>query len=140
MKHRMRRPCKSNLGSDHKIRQTIKEIASIGSYPSSPHWNAAIVLAAAWLVGPNLDRIASLTRCSREYVDTVAARLFESRLWMNDRVDYEHWLDPELGTIAFMMDVMVAEGQLVRTQNRSETGKYIYKSLIYEGGDHSHPE
>jgi hypothetical protein len=54
---------------------------------------AALVMIAALFEGPDVVKIAEVTRCSRETVDPIAARLTASGLWKDNRTDYQEW-DP----------------------------------------------
>jgi len=47
-------------------------------------------------------------------VQAVAARLYQARIWEENEVRSEKWFDPETGGVAFVADLMVAEGPLIR--------------------------
>ena len=87
---------------------------------------AALVMIAALFEGPDVVKIAEVTRCSRETVDPIAARLTASGLWKDNRTDYQEW-DPntQIGILRFTMDHMVALGLLRRTGEKSN-GRYVY--------------
>ena len=74
-----------------------------------------------------LVKIAEVTRCSRETVDRIAARLTASGLWKDDRTDYQEW-DPatNIGILRFTVDHMVALGLLRRTGEKSKNGRYVH--------------
>ena len=88
-------------------------------------FQAAMVLFASELVGPYSDRIATFLGYPLGLVQLMAARLQEAKIWQDDHVHGESWFDPEKGAIAFMLDLMVAEGQLVRRWSE-EKKQYSY--------------
>jgi len=47
-------------------------------------------------------------------VQVVAARSQEAKIWEGDEVRCEHWFDAQKGGVAFMMDLLVANGKLIR--------------------------
>ena len=57
----------------------------------------------------------------------MAARLHESKIWDGDEVRSESWFDPQQGSIAFLLDMMVAEGKLTRNWSE-EKEQYAYRS------------
>jgi hypothetical protein len=99
---------------------------SIGD--SNASFEAAIVMIAALFEGPNVVKIAEVTRRSKEVVDPIAARLTASGLWKDDRTDYQEW-DPatNIGVLRFTLDHMVALGLLRRTGEKSANGRYMYE-------------
>src|SRR5437867_3711701 len=80
---------------------------------------------ASELVGPYSDRIATFLGYPLGLVQLMAARLQGAKIWQDDHVHGESWFDPEKGAIAFMLDLMVAEGQLVRRWSE-EKKQYSY--------------
>lgn len=91
----------------------------------------ARIMVAATLVGPSICAIVELTGYSEQDVTDVAFRMWASRMWLNDKVDYSAWGSDEIGTINFLLDLSVAEGVLVRTQQIRD-GKPVYMSAKYE--------
>jgi len=81
---------------------------------SSYTFQSAMVLLASELIGPYIDRIATFLGYSPCLVQVIAARLHESQIWQSDEVRCESWFDPHSGGMAFLLDVMVANGQLMR--------------------------
>ena len=59
-------------------------------------------------------------------VQAVAARLYEARIWAEDRVRSEKWFDPETSGAAFIADLMVTEGSLIR-QWSEEKQQFAYR-------------
>jgi hypothetical protein len=88
---------------------------------------AALVMIAGLFEGPDVVKIAEVTRCSRETADRIAARLTASGLWKDDRTDDQEW-DPatNIGIVRFTVDHMVALGLLRRTGAKSKNGQYVY--------------
>jgi hypothetical protein len=89
-------------------------------------FQAAMVLFASELVGPYVDRIATFVGYPRGLVQVIGARLQEARIWETDEVRCEEWFDPKKGTIAFMLDLGVAEGTLTRSWSE-ERNQYAYR-------------
>jgi hypothetical protein len=56
----------------------------------------------------------------------IAARLQEAKIWENDEVRCETWFDPKQRGLAFLLDVMVAEGKLFRRWSE-EKKQYTYR-------------
>jgi len=77
-------------------------------------FQAAMVLHASEFVGPYADRIATFLGYPPGLVQVIAARLYEARIWEDDQVRSEPWFDPQKGGIAFLLDVLVAQGELIR--------------------------
>jgi len=94
---------------------------------------ATVVMVAAFFSGPDEGKIAHITGYSREYVEEVGERLRVSRLWTEKGIDYGPWTDDSKGWIGFFLDLAVAEGIVIRTDQKGN-GEYLYQSLIYEDG------
>jgi hypothetical protein len=73
-----------------------------------------MVLLASELVGPYVDRIVTFLGYPRGLVQVIAARLHEARIWEKDEVRAERWFNTEKETLAFPLDLMVAQGLLIR--------------------------
>lgn len=58
-------------------------------------------------------------------MQVIAVRLQDARIWEGNEVRCEDWFHPEKGAMAFMLDVMVAEGELIRRWSK-EKGQYTY--------------
>jgi len=86
-----------------------------------------MVLLASELVGPYIDRIARFLGYPPGLVQVIAARLYEARIWEHDKVDCESWFDPEKGGIAFLLAVMVAQGELIRWWSEEEQ-QFTYRA------------
>jgi hypothetical protein len=81
--------------------------------PGSDTFNAAVVTLASAIVGPNIRRLAKLTKLPLAYVTTIGRRLRENGIWMGSKVACD-WNDKESGAIEFWLDVCVAQGLLER--------------------------
>jgi hypothetical protein len=77
-------------------------------------FQAAMVLLSSELVGPYADRIATFLEYVPSFVQVIATRLCEARIWESDEVWCDRWFDPEKGAINFLLDLMVAEGKFMR--------------------------
>ena len=91
-------------------------------------FQAAMVLFASELVGPYVDRIATLLGYSPGVVRVIAARLHEAQIWESDEVRCERWFDPGKGALAFMLDLMVAEGKFERRWTE-EKNDFVYRMV-----------
>lgn len=89
-------------------------------------FQAAMVLLASELVGPYIARIATFLGYPRGLVQVFAARLQEAKIWESDEVRCERWFDPKKGATAFLLDLMVAEGKLIRGWSE-EKKQYAYR-------------
>jgi hypothetical protein len=91
-------------------------------------FQTAMILFASELVGPWSDLISTFLGYPPALVQAVAARLYEARIWENDEVRSEKWFDPEKGGLAFMVDLMVAEGMLIRRWSE-EDQQFAYRAI-----------
>jgi len=98
-------------------------------------FQAAMVLLASELVGPYFDRIATFVGYPLALVQVIAARLQEARIWEGDEVRGEGWFDPQKGPIAFMLDLLVAEGKFVRTWSKAKK-QYVYNEADVKAVSH----
>lgn len=73
-----------------------------------------------------IDRLATFLGYPRGLVQVMAARLHEARVWESDEVRSEIWFDPQKGGMAFLLDLMVAEGQLIRRWSE-EDKQFAYR-------------
>jgi hypothetical protein len=89
-------------------------------------FQAAMVLLASELIGPYVGRIATFLNYPLGLVQAIAARLCEGKIWEADEVRCESWFDPGKGAVAFLLDLMVAEGRLIR-QWSEEKNDYAYR-------------
>ena len=60
-------------------------------------------------------------------VQVIAVRLYEARIWENDEVRCEGWFDPKKGGIAFLLDVLVEQDDLIRRWSE-EQGEFAYRA------------
>ena len=60
-------------------------------------------------------------------VQAVAARLYQARIWEENEVRSDKWFDPETGGVAFVADLMVAEGSLIRPWSE-ETQQFAFRA------------
>jgi hypothetical protein len=90
-------------------------------------FQAAMVLLASELVGPFIDRISTFLNYPLGLVQVVGTRLQEAKIWEGDEVSCESWFDPNKGATAFLLDLLVAEGKLVRRWSE-EKKEYAYRA------------
>jgi len=92
-------------------------------------YRTAVVLIAAMGVGPNVSRLTDLTGYPQEFIAAISFNMREAGLWAEDGVCYEHWFEGDLiRDVALWLDVMVAQGRLVR--QRHDDGKFRYKAVL----------
>jgi hypothetical protein len=100
----------------------------IDAQEPTPNYNVTLIIIGAFIEGPDVDRVAQLTGLRREYVDEIATRFRASRLWTKMGTDYNGvW-----GGSGLVMDLLVGEGAVFPTRSKKD-GRYVYRSLIYEG-------
>ena len=93
-------------------------------------FQAAMVLLASELVGPYVDRITTFLGYPPGLVQVMAGRLFEAKVWEGDEVRCERWFDPQKGAMDFMLDLMVAKGNLIRKWSEEEK-QYAYCAVSH---------
>jgi hypothetical protein len=98
-------------------------------------FQTVMVLLASELVGPYVDRIATFLSYPPGLVQVMAARLYEGKIWKGDEVRCESWFDPQKGAVAFLLDLMVAEGKLIRAWSE-EKKEYTYHEPAIRAGSH----
>jgi hypothetical protein len=76
---------------------------------------AAVLIAAAFFVGPDIERLVEFTRYSRSLVSDISCRMHDSGLWANGEVYVEHWFNEDLDWLLEGMaeDLSVAMGCMV---------------------------
>jgi hypothetical protein len=57
---------------------------------------AAVLIAAAFFVGPDIERLVKFTGYSRDLVSDISCHMHDSGLWANDEVFVEHWFNEQL--------------------------------------------
>ena len=78
--------------------------------------------------GTDSRKLAQVTGLRYEYVAQMEARCRQAEIWVGEEVMGAHWEDEELGGVAFVCDVCVAEGSLIR---RTEPdGEYAYRAVL----------
>jgi hypothetical protein len=101
--------------------RNLDEIVPEEGYP----FQAGMVLLASEVVGPYVDRVAAFLGYSHGLEQVIADRLQEARIWEGDEVRCENWCDPQKGRMPLLLDVMVAEGRLVRRWSEDKN-QYTY--------------
>ena len=76
-------------------------------------FSAAMVLVGASQVGTNADKIAARTKLPRTTVRQYVKRLRKQGVFVGSKISCE-WFDKKTGSVAFWMDVCVAEGLMKR--------------------------
>lgn len=96
-----------------EMRDELRRIAG-DIAEDSYSFQAAMVLLASQCVGPYINRIATLLNYPPGQVEVIAGRLRQAKTWEGDEVRCESWFHPQRGGLQFRLDLMVAEGTLIR--------------------------
>ncbi len=76
-----------------------------------------VLLAAAFFVGPNIERLVSFTRAPLSMVANISCRMHDSGLWSKGTANIEHWFDEDMRWTEYgiQQDCGVADGMFVAT-------------------------
>lgn len=88
---------------------------------------ATVLIAAAFFVGPHIDRLATFTGYPRSFIADISCRMHDSGLWAEGKVFFEHWFGDDLKWTEFGLipDCLVAEGlQVAWRPAEYESWKY----------------
>ena len=80
-----------------------------------PAFETAIMLLASAQLGPDVNAIADFMGIEAASLEERAGQLRKAGIWTDDALNVEWW-DEEAGTVAFWLDVCVAEGYVARKQ------------------------
>jgi hypothetical protein len=106
------------------LKTGIRELDPEMDPESADFRTAAILLAAAYFVGPHVGRLVQFTGYSMKFVADIAQRMRACGLWSDEGVRIDHWWDGDRITGTFWADLLVAEG-LVYVE-RSKDGEELY--------------
>jgi hypothetical protein len=96
--------------------------------PESPEFRTAvIVMAATFVVGPDVDLLVQFTGYPMSFVANIACRMRRYELWSDDRVCTEDWLEGDRINMMFWVHCLVADG-LMRI-DRNEDGERVYATI-----------
>jgi hypothetical protein len=101
------RECKTDAEKRKFVKETVREY-----FPSAREddigFQGAVVLIAGLVAGTNVENLTALTGYPREFVAHISFRARSARLWVNERVCYEHWFEGDsFKPMAILCDVMV---------------------------------
>jgi hypothetical protein len=88
-----------------------------------PEFRLPVLLTAAAIVGPDIDRLVSFTHYSRKFVEAVSRRMRACGRWTDAKVHVDHWYDGDkMIPAVFWVDCLVADGtaEIGRTQEGEE--------------------
>jgi hypothetical protein len=96
------------------------------------HARTALDLLAAIACGSETTRLARVTKLPREFVANIRQRMIRAELWTDLDACCDHWYvsDGVICTIDFWLDVLVAQGRVVRRWVEEE-GHYRYWAEEY---------
>jgi hypothetical protein len=105
-----------------QIKRTLVELEpELSGKESAPSFKAAVVLLAALESGTDIASLGSLTGYESDFITQISFRMHDAELWVGNDVLCQHWFhDGRIQRMYFWMDVMVAEGQLVRRRVGAE--------------------
>jgi hypothetical protein len=127
-------PLKKRLA--HRGNQTISEFllehVKIGIReldpeldPESPEFRTAVILmAAAYLVGPDVDLLVQFTGYPMSVVSDIAHRMRANGLWSDVQARTEGWFEGDKVTGVFWLDCLVADGEVY--VERAANGEELY--------------
>ncbi|MGA7622102.1 MAG: hypothetical protein WB630_08825 [Candidatus Acidiferrales bacterium] len=96
--------------------------------PESPEFRTAVtVMAATFVVGPDVDLLAQFTGYPMTFVANIACRMRRYELWSDDQVCTGDWLEGDRVNMMFWVHCLVAEG-LMRIA-RNENGERVYATI-----------
>ena len=89
--------------------------------------NTALVLLSAPVCGPETTRLAAFTGLPCSFIAPIRRRMIQAELWTNTEVRCDEWYMASgvLCPRCFWLDVLVAEGLVMRTWDEEE-GQYCY--------------
>lgn len=85
---------------------------------------AVILMAAAFVTGPDIERIASFTGHPRQMVADVSRRMHEAGLWEKGVVKSDYWFQGDKWTAGLWCDTLVAEGRMKSRCNENGQREY----------------
>jgi hypothetical protein len=96
-----------------KYRDIVRSMDE-GLAGSDPEFNIAVVLLACLAVGTLIPDVARETHLPRHFVSGVIRRARRERVITGKNKLSVNWQDPEIGGVAFWMDVAAVQGFLHR--------------------------
>jgi len=115
------------------VKHILSEIdPSLDGSQQNEAYNAALTVFSAIVCGPDPRGLAAFTGLPIEVVATIRERMIRAELWTELDVNCDHWFVAEdvVSSTAFWVDVLVAEGLLVRNWDEAE-GDYRYCDSAY---------
>jgi hypothetical protein len=109
------------------LKKLIRELDPEMNPESADFRTAAILLAAAYLVGPDVDRLVQFTGYSRTFVADIAQRMRAYGLWSDDGVRTDHWWNGDQIAVAFWLDCLVGDGQIY--MEHAKDGEELYTAF-----------
>lgn len=129
---------KTNYSSSLPGTPTIEEVVMLKhirgiaseyfSDAESEGFKCAVLLLASLSYGTDSRELAQVTGLRYEYVAQVETRCRQAEIWVGEEVMGAHWEEEELGGLAFVCDVCVAEGKLIR--RTQPDGEYRYRAVL----------
>lgn len=110
------------------VKDTLLELDLIIDIEEQPEfYNTALVLLSAVICGPDTRNLAAFTGLSRSFIAPIRRRMLQSDLWTEIEACSGDWYVAQglFCTTSFWLDVLVAQGLVVRTWSEPE-GQYCY--------------
>jgi len=95
------------------LKSIKKEVMKIhGITEETDTIKTGVILLSSVNVGPNIKKIAKFTGYKRSEIAKRSKNLRENSVWVKDKVSCD-WFEKD-GSLAFILDCMVADGTLQR--------------------------
>lgn len=78
-------------------------------------FDIAVAMLSACVVGPNIVRVAKFAQLPRETIRQPFNRLRDNYVFIGDKLNVQ-WFSKNDGGIAFILDLMTAQGLVERTE------------------------
>lgn len=112
------KPSPKPLMSLGVVRMVVEENLEQSADENPDLFMAGVVLVSGASVGPNTARVAKFTGYNRNQVREIGRRLRRNKLWVGRYLDIEPWFDKETGLVAFILDCMIANGDVERVGDK----------------------
>lgn len=110
------------------MRDIEQELENQGYPKNHELFKFAAVLVATIETGPDVEEVTTITGYSLEFVRMIAVRMSAAEMWGELPTVHDTWFDPEQGAVNFLLDTMVAAGEL--TTAGWQDGKRVYCAVM----------
>lgn len=92
-----------------------KQVRKITGEKEGAAFDLGVAMLSTCVVGPNIVRVAKFAQLPRETIRQPFNRLRENYVFIGDKLNVQ-WFSKNDGGIAFIMDLMVAQGLIEKTE------------------------